>query len=453
MRILIIGDGKVGSTLIERLSKEDHDIVVIDTNPKVIENAVNSYDVMGVVGNGASYTILKEAEAEKADMIIASTNSDELNILSCLVAKKIGARHTIARVRNPEYSKQLQFLKYELGLSMVINPEFETASEIYRILRFPSAIKLDVFSKGKVEMAEVQIGENSILDNVRLIDLYKKIKVRVIIGAVQREDDVIIPKGNFVLKNNDIIHITASHKDLSEFLKELGIYKEKLKNIMIIGGGKIAYYLANMISETNMNVTIIEIDEKRCIELSEALPKARIVLGNGTDQLLLSEEGIYDADAVIPLMGIDEENIILSLYANKQNVPKTITKINNSSLVDLLGTVATGSVVSPRKITADRIVRYARALQNTEGSMVNTLYRIVNNKAEALEFLITDDTLHILHIPLKDLKFKKSILVACIIRNNKLIYPSGMDTIEVGDNVIIISPAEQYIKEFKDVLE
>lgn len=453
MRILIIGDGKVGSTLIERLSKEDHDIVVIDTNPKVIENAVNSYDVMGVVGNGASYTILKEAEAEKADMIIASTNSDELNILSCLVAKKIGARHTIARVRNPEYSKQLQFLKYELGLSMVINPEFETASEIYRILRFPSAIKLDVFSKGKVEMAEVQIGENSILDNVRLIDLYKKIKVRVIIGAVQREDDVIIPKGNFVLKNNDIIHITASHKDLSEFLKELGIYKEKLKNIMIIGGGKIAYYLANMISETNMNVTIIEIDEKRCIELSEALPKARIVLGNGTDQLLLSEEGIYDADAVIPLMGIDEENIILSLYANKQNVLKTITKINNSSLVDLLGTVATGSVVSPRKITADRIVRYARALQNTEGSMVNTLYRIVNNKAEALEFLITDDTLHILHIPLKDLKFKKSILVACIIRNNKLIYPSGMDTIEVGDNVIIISPAEQYIKEFKDVLE
>lgn len=453
MRILIIGDGKVGSTLIERLSKEDHDIVVIDTNPKVIENAVNSYDVMGVVGNGASYTILKEAEAEKADMIIASTNSDELNILSCLVAKKIGARHTIARVRNPEYSKQLQFLKYELGLSMVINPEFETASEIYRILRFPSAIKLDVFSKGKVEMAEVQIGENSILDNVRLIDLYKKIKVRVIIGAVQREDDVIIPKGNFVLKNNDIIHITASHKDLSEFLKELGIYKEKLKNIMIIGGGKIAYYLANMISETNMNVTIIEIDEKRCIELSEALPKARIVLGNGTDQLLLSEEGIYDADAVIPLMGIDEENIILSLYANKQNVLKTITKINNSSLVDLLGTVATGSVVSPRKITADRIVRYARALQNTEGSMVNTLYRIVNNKAEALEFLITDDTLHILHIPLKDLKFKKSILVACIIRNNKLIYPSGMDTIEVGDNVIIISPAEQYIKEFKDILE
>lgn len=453
MRILIIGDGKVGSTLIERLSKEDHDIVVIDTNPKVIENAVNSYDVMGVVGNGASYTILKEAEAEKADMIIASTNSDELNILSCLVAKKIGARHTIARVRNPEYSKQLQFLKYELGLSMVINPEFETASEIYRILRFPSAIKLDVFSKGKVEMAEVQIGENSILDNVRLIDLYKKIKVRVIIGAVQREDDVIIPKGNFVLKNNDIIHITASHKDLSEFLKELGIYKEKLKNIMIIGGGKIAYYLANMISETNMNVTIIEIDEKRCIELSEALPKARIVFGNGTDQLLLSEEGIYDADAVIPLMGIDEENIILSLYANKQNVLKTITKINNSSLVDLLGTVATGSVVSPRKITADRIVRYARALQNTEGSMVNTLYRIVNNKAEALEFLITDDTLHILHIPLKDLKFKKSILVACIIRNNKLIYPSGMDTIEVGDNVIIISPAEQYIKEFKDILE
>jgi trk system potassium uptake protein TrkA len=302
-------------------------------------------------------------------------------------------------------------------------------------------------------MAEVQIGENSILDNVRLIDLYKKIKVRVIIGAVQREDDVIIPKGNFVLKNNDIIHITASHKDLSEFLKELGIYKEKLKNIMIIGGGKIAYYLANMISETNMNVTIIEIDEKRCIELSEALPKARIVLGNGTDQLLLSEEGIYDADAVIPLMGIDEENIILSLYANKQNVLKTITKINNSSLVDLLGTVATGSVVSPRKITADRIVRYARALQNTEGSMVNTLYRIVNNKAEALEFLITDDTLPILHIPLKDLKFKKSILVACIIRNNKLIYPSGMDTIEVGDNVIIISPAEQYIKEFKDILE
>lgn len=239
LRILIIGDGKVGSTLIERLSKEDHDIVVIDTNPKVIENAVNSYDVMGVVGNGASYTILKEAEADKADIIIAATNSDELNILACLVAKKIGAKHTIARVRSPEYSKQLQFLKYELGLSMVINPEYETAAEIYRILRFPSAIKLDVFCKGKVEMAEVQIGENSILDNTKLIDLYDKIKVKVIIGAIQRGEEVFIPKGNFVIKNNDIIHITASHKDLSEFLKALGIYKEKLKNIMIIGGGKL----------------------------------------------------------------------------------------------------------------------------------------------------------------------------------------------------------------------
>lgn len=453
LRILIIGDGKVGSTLIERLSKEDHDIVVIDTNPKVIENAVNSYDVMGVVGNGASYTILKEAEADKADIIIAATNSDELNILACLVAKKIGAKHTIARVRSPEYSKQLQFLKYELGLSMVINPEYETAAEIYRILRFPSAIKLDVFCKGKVEMAEVQIGENSILDNTKLIDLYDKIKVKVIIGAIQRGEEVFIPKGNFVIKNNDIIHITASHKDLSEFLKALGIYKEKLKNIMIIGGGKIAYYLASMLSDTNMNVTIVEIDEKRCVELSDALPKARVVYGNGTDQMLLAEEGIYDADAVIPLMGIDEENIILSLYANKHNVPKTITKINNSSLVELLGTLNTGSVVSPRKVTADRIVRYARALQNSEGSMVNTLYRIVNNKAEALEFLITDDTLPVLHIPLKNLKFKQNILVACIIRNNKLIYPAGMDTIEVGDNVIVISPAEQYIKEFQDIME
>ncbi|HOD93651.1 MAG TPA: Trk system potassium transporter TrkA [Clostridia bacterium] len=453
MRIIVIGDGKVGSTLIERLSKEDHDIVVVDTNPKVIENAVNSYDVMGVVGNGASYTILKEAEADKADIIIAATNSDELNILACLVAKKIGAKHTIARVRSPEYSKQLLFLKNELGLSMVINPEYETAAEIYRILRFPSAIKLDVFCKGKVEMAEVQIGDNSILDNVRLIDLYDKIKVKVIIGAVQRGEDVFIPKGNFVIKNNDIIHITASHRDLSEFLKVLGIYKEKLKNIMIIGGGKIAYYLATMLSETNMNVAIVEIDEKRCIELSETLPKARIVYGNGTDQMLLAEEGIYDADAVIPLMGIDEENIILSLYANKQNVPKTITKINNSSLVELLGTINTGSIVSPRKVTADRIVRYARALQNSEGSMVNTLYRIVNNRAEALEFLITDNSLPVLHTPLKDLKFKQNILVACIIRNNKLIYPVGKDTIEVGDNVIIISPAEQYIKEFQDIME
>ena len=453
MRIIIAGGGKVGMTLAQRLSQEDHDLILIDTNSDLIEKALATYDIMGIVGHGASAQILKEAEADKADIFISTTDSDELNILSCLIAEKMGTQHTIARVRNPEYSKQLSFFKNELGLSMIVNPEFETANEIFRVLKFPTAIRLDVFCKGKVELAQIDIGENPLLDNLKLMDLPSKIGVRVIIGAVQRDNKVYIPKGDFVLKNNDIIHIAASHKDLSQFLKKVQLFKEKAGRVMIIGGSKIAYYLADLLQDTKISTTIIEIDKNRCLELSSLLPSSKIVLGDGTDQTLLIEEGLLQSDVFISLLGIDEENIILSMYADKLKIGKTIAKINNFALTELMGSLLTQSTVSPRGITADRILRYVRALQNTQGSTVNTLYRIIDKKVDTMEFVISQDNLPYLNKALKDLKFKKDVLVVCIIRYGKLIYPTGNDHIMCKDNVVVISPAQDYINDFADLLE
>lgn len=454
IKIVIVGEGKIGAALALQLSQENHDVTIIDNDPDVVEHAVDTLDILGIVGNGASYNVQAEAGVSKADLFIAATSSDELNILSCLVAKKIGACHTIARVRNPDYSNQLSFLKRELGLSMIVNPEYESAVEMFRILRFPSAIKLDVFAKGKVEMAEISVPQNNILDGLQIKSLPSSFKTRVLICAVSRGEELFIPDGNFTLRSGDKIHITASHNAITDFLKETGIYKEGLKSVIIVGGGKVGFYLAQLLSETNIKIKIIESDEKKCIELSEALPKCTIVCGDGTDQTVLREEGIDGCDALISLTGIDEENIILSMYASRANVKKTIAKINNTSLMEMLGAIGLDSVISPIKITTDRIVRYVRAMHNSEGTTFNTLYRIINDKAEALEFTVSeDDSLPFLNIPLKDLHFIKNVLIACIIKNGRIIYPGGDDTIEDGDTLIIVAPTDKYIKELNDIFQ
>nr|MDD6335129.1 Trk system potassium transporter TrkA [bacterium] len=449
MYIVIVGDGKVGATLTEYLSQEGHDVVVIDRNPKVVESMVNTFDVLGIVGNGANYDVLMEAGANKARLVIAATSSDELNILCCLMAKKIGARHSVARVRNPDYSKQLLFIKEELGLSLVVNPEMEAANEISRILRFPSAIKIDSFAKGRVELVEIRLGEGNPLLDRPIHTIHEHFREQVLVCAVQRGEEVFIPSGDFVLQLGDKIHITGSRAELSSFLKALGIYKQRIKNILIVGGGKIAFYLAWQLSDSGFNIRIIEQDEARCLELSEALPKVEVVLGDGSDQELLAEQGLSQQDAFISLTGIDEENIIMSLYAASKGVDKTITKLNRISM-DMVASLGLDSVISPKTVAANRIVRYVRALQNSKGSTMQALNKLVGGKVEALEFLLSDQA-PFMGVPFRELTLKPNLLVGCIIRNGKIIFPRGDDYLQVGDSVFIVT-AGQIINSINDIV-
>ncbi len=450
MKIIIVGDGKVGMTLTEYLSQEGHDIMVIDSNPKVIQNAVNTYDVMGISGNGANYDVLQEAGAARADLLIAATSSDELNILSCLMAKKIGTKNTIARVRNPEYAQQLVFLREELGLSMLVNPEFEAARDISRVLRFPSAITLECFSKGRVELAEIRIPENGHLAGKRLSELYKICKEKILICAVQRGEQVEIPTGDFLLGPGDKIHITGSHAALASFFKAIGMFKQKSKHVLVVGGGRIAYYLARLMADAGVDLKIIEQNEERCLELSEMLPRATVICGDGTDQATLLEEGLADSDACVVLTGIDEENIIVSLYAQTLNVDKIITKVDRTSFWDMVESLGIDSLVSPKIITANRIVRYVRAMQDSGDSSVKTLYKIVGNNVEALEFDILQNSFYT-NVPFKDLKTKNGMLFASIIRHGRVIIPGGDDHLEVGDSVIVVTNSSGYVKNLEDI--
>ena len=440
MKVVIVGSGKVGYTLTEQLSKEGHDVVVIDKRAEVLRYPQNVLDIMAIQGNGASCQVQKEAGVEDADLLIAVTSTDELNILCCLVAKKLGAKHTIARVRNPEYSRQLDFMKEELGLSMSVNPELAASKEIYRILRFPSAMKVEVFAKGRVELAEIKIKPGNPLDGQPLRSLYQNYKVKILVCAVQRGGEVVIPDGSFVLKEGDTISITAPPSQLISFFKAVGIFQSKARTVLIVGGGRIGFYLARQLSEVGIRVKVIEQDEARCRELGDLLPtKAMVIHGDGTEQELLEEEGVGDADAFVALTGIDEENIIISMFAKAQGAKKIVTKVNRITFLDLLGGLGIDSVISPKNITANQILRYVRAMQNSfYSSNVEALYKIVEGKAEALEFHVLESADYV-DIPLKDLRTKQGLLIACIVRKGKTIIPGGEDVIQVGDSVIIVT--------------
>lgn len=452
MNIIIVGDGKVGATLVEHLSKEGHDVVVIDRDPKVIEQMVNSYDVMGICGNGANCEIQLEAGVDSADLFIAATSSDELNILSCLMAKKAGAGHTIARVRNPDYLKQLPFFKDALGLSMIVNPEYDAANEIAKVLRFPNAINIETFYRGLVDLVEIKIDEGNPLCNMQMTDIFNKFGIKILVCAVQRKNEVIIPRGDFIFKAGDRIHITAPRGVLVDFMKKLKIYKHRTKNIMIIGGGKMGYYLARQLCETGgYNVKIIENDLKRCEKLCELLPNADILHGDGTDREILLEQGLDGQDAFVALTTIDEENIIASMYASSLGVIKTVAKVNRVSY-EVLESIGMDSAFSSKAIAANRIVAYARALENSgEESSVQTLYKLVGGQIEALEFKIETDFSGI-DIPLRDLKLKRDTLIACIIRNHKVIYPGGNDCIELGDSIVVVTK-RNHISSINEIFE
>lgn len=450
MKIVVIGDGKVGRAIITHTSKEGHEVIVIDKNPKVIEELVNLFDVGGICGNGASYDILQSARVDKADLVVAATSSDEINLLSCLIAKKLGAKATIARVRSFEYNNQIDIMKDALGIKMTINPELETANEIMNIINFPEANRVDIFAGGKVDLVELFIPENSPLINQSLASIHAKYQVKILVCAVQRGDEVFIPTGNFTFQAKDKIHITASRDMVKTFLNKLGLIETKIKDILIIGGGKITAYLTDALLKNKYNVKIIEKDYNRCLELSELLPQASIIHGDGSDQMLLEEEGIDSCDAIICLTNMDEENIIISMYAHKKQVSKIITKVNKESFAGLIETIGVASVVSPKDITASRIVSYVRATNNIHGNNIVTLYKLVSGKVEAIEFVAKANS-KLLNTPLKELKLKKNVLIASIIRGGEVIIPSGLNVIKADDRVIIVT-TEQSLDDLNDIL-
>ena len=391
MKIIIVGCGKVGTTLAEQLNRENHDITLIDTNEEAIQNISDSADVMGVTGNGAVYQVQMEAGIQDADLLIATTNSDELNMLCCLIAKKAGNCHTIARIRNPEYSSEIRYIREELNLSLAINPELAAAREIARLLRFPSAIKIEPFAKGRIELLKFLIPEHSLLNDMRVMDVVNRLKSNVLICVVERGNDVVIPDGNFVMKKGDKISFIASHQGSADFFKKAGVDNNIVKSAMFVGGGKLTHYLCRLLEDTKIKIKIIERDEERCRQLSELLPKAMIIHGDGTDEQLLLEEGIRQTEAFASLTGFDEENIMLSLYASSQSKAKLITKVNKIAFENVINSLNLGSLIQPKMLTAEIILQYVRAMQNSMGSSnIETLYKIAADKAEALEFRVKE---------------------------------------------------------------
>lgn len=439
MKIIIVGCGKVGTTLAEQLNRENHDITLIDTNEEAIQNISDSADVMGVTGNGAVYQVQMEAGIQDADLLIATTNSDELNMLCCLIAKKAGNCHTIARIRNPEYSSEIRYIREELNLSLAINPELAAAREIARLLRFPSAIKIEPFAKGRIELLKFLIPEHSLLNDMRVMDVVNRLKSNVLICVVERGNDVVIPDGNFVMKKGDKISFIASHQESADFFKKAGVDNNIVKSAMFVGGGKLTHYLCRLLEDTKIKIKIIERDEERCRQLSELLPKAMIIHGDGTDEQLLLEEGIRQTEAFASLTGFDEENIMLSLYASSQSKAKLITKVNKIAFENVINSLNIGSLIQPKMLTAEIILQYVRAMQNSMGSSnIETLYKIAADKAEALEFRVKEGS-PILGIPLEKLKLIDNLLVACINRGGTIITPRGKDTVEAGDTVIVVT--------------
>ncbi len=451
MKIIILGCGKVGTALAEQLDSEGHEITLIDNKPSAIHNITQTLDVGGIIGNGASYSIQLSAGIEAADLLIAVTGSDELNLLCCVIAKKAGNCHTIARVRNPQYHSEIDFIKEEMGLSMVINPELETATDIARLIRLPSAIDIDVFAKGRVELLQLQIPKNSILNNMQIMSIPSQLHCKVLVCAVVRGEQVFIPSGNFTLQSDDKISIVASTKNVVEFFHKIGISTAPMKNIMLVGGGNISVYLAKKFIEMGISVKIIEQVRERCEQLSEMLPEALIIHANASDHNVLLEEGIESMDAFVSLTNLDEENILLSLYAQKNSNAKVFTKITRLTFDEIITELPIGTIVKPKLITANRIVQHIRAMQNPKGSSVETLYKIINNKVEALEFRIKSNS-KLLGIPLSKLTLKENLLLSCIYRKNKIIIPDGQSSLQIGDSVIVVT-TNTGLNELNDIIK
>ena len=445
MNIIIVGDGKVGAALAAQLSSEGHNVTIIDSNPQVISESAEQLDVMTVQGNGASVATLREARAENADLLIAATSLDELNLLTCLTAKKLGCGHTIARIRNPEYSDQLVAMREELGLSLTVNPEQAAAHEAYQLLQFPSILKRESFAKGRVEIVAVPVGQDSKLAGIPLHKLYEIARVKVLVCAVERQGEVYIPSGSFVLQTGDTIFVTAALHDLAQLVRNLGLVEHKVKNLLIIGGSRIAFYLTQRCLDSGIHVQIIERDHQRCVRLAETFPKATIIEADGSRQEVLDAQGLTSFDAVITLTGMDEENVVLSMFAQHLGVPKVITKINRVEYSELFRKVGLGSIISPKALCCSNIARYVRAMSTASGSAgVLTLHTIVDGKVEALEFQVGPNTRH-QDQPLKDIPLKPGILIASVSHLGSLIIPNGETRFHPGDIIVVVTTGDRAI--------
>lgn len=451
MDIIIVGCGKVGSTLVEQLNGENHNIVVIDEREEQVKSITDELDAMGIVGNGVSYQTLLDAGIKHADLLIAVTDSDEQNLLCCVIAKKAGNCKTIARVRNPIYSTELTFLREELGLAMIINPELIAASEVARIFQFPSAVKVDIFSKGRIELLHFRVTKDCLLNNYELIHVRSTLKCDVLVCMVTRGEEILIPRGDFVFQEDDVVAFVSTPPEANRFFQKIGIGTGKTHTAMLVGGGTMSYYLAKRLLAVGIDTKIIDLNPARCELLSELLPKATIICGDGTDEKLLLQEGLDSVDGFAALTGLDEENILLSLVAKKNSHAKVVTKINRVSFNSVLNDTKLDSVTYPRLLTADVIIKYARSMNASLDSNVENLYKLEEGRAEALEFYIKESSA-VTNTPLVNMRLKKNLLICSITRGNQVIIPSGQDELRVGDYVVVVLTHSR-LNDIKDILE
>lgn len=450
LNILIIGCGKVGRTLVDQLCQEGHDITVVDKNSRKIEELTNLYDVMGVCGNGASFSVQKEAGIQEADLVIAVTESDELNLLCCTVAKQVTDCSAIARVRTPDYNDDIGYLREKLGLARIINPELEAAKEVARILYLPAALEVNSFAHDQAEIVTIKVPEGNVLNNLKIMDLGKHIKHNILISSVKRAGEVYIPSGTFELKSGDIVSFVGTRRNCARFLKSIGFDTHRVNDTMIVGGGKSSYYLADQLLRAGISVKIIESNAKRCEELSTLLPEAIIINGDGTNEALLREEGLETAESFVPLTGIDEENIMLTLHAKQVSQAKVITKINRITFKNVINELDLGSVIYPKYITSEKILAYVRAKQASKDSNIETLYHMPGSKIEAIEFVVTEDS-PVTNTSLLELQLKDNLLVCFISRKGRIFIPTGQDCIQVGDEVMIVTTHTGF-KDITDIL-
>jgi len=450
MNIIIAGVGKVGKVLVRQLTAEGHSLTVIDQNSHTLETLVVRYDAIGVQGNCASKEVLEQAAVNNADLLITATDADEINLLCCMTAHGLNPKiHTIARIRNPEYTEQVMTMRDTFPLSLIINPEKQAALEIERLLKFPGFLRRESFAKGRSQIVELRIDGKSELNNVALMDMSSVVKCRVLVCAVLRGGQAIAPSGTFVLQEGDRIFVTASTADLSVLLKNLGIATRPVRRVLLCGGGRVAYYLAQALEDDKISVLLLERDRERCVTLAEMLPSAQVIQGDCSNQTLLEEQGIQDCDAVVALTGLDETNMILSLYANTRGVTQTITKLSREEIISIAGTMALGSIISPKELSSNIIVQYVRAMANQTGAAVS-VHAIADGQAEAVEFLVDEKTPNC-GVPLKAMKLKPDVLLASIIHGTTSQIPGGDSQFLPGDRVVVVTSRRGSLQQLGDI--
>ena len=439
MKIIIVGCGKVGYAIAQQLTQEKHDITLVDDEPEHLSRADSTLDAMCLNGNGASISVLMEAGVRSADLVIAVTGVDETNLVCCLIAKSLGAQHTVARVRNPDYRRDADMLKREIGLDMVINPDLAAAQEIARILSFPAAISVEPFAGGRIDMIGFQMQESDTILGHSLSDFHRERVAEVLICAAQRGDEFLIPNGAFVPQADDRLYMVGSKAELHKMLKHMGRSLQRVKDVSILGGSRISMYLSWELARAGTRVHIVEQDHDKCLRLSQELPDAMIIEGDGTDNDMIRSENLFGADGFVALTGRDEENLLMALAARRAGVKKVLAKMTRPNYMDLVQETGLGSIISPKDIIANQITRYVRALANSQGMAVESLYKLLGGKVEALEFTAKNDGYGILHTPLMKLPLRHGVLLAAIVREGRIIIPGGMTTIEPGDHVLVVT--------------